>query len=131
VLNLGFTEILVISVVAILVFGPRLPQVAAEAAHFVGRMRRSLAELRRETGIDREIAEARRNLEQAVPRDVRTFDVRKTLRARSDELRREVAAPIEKSLSGPPPEEPEDRAQPGRADPPPEGVDPEARTERA
>ena len=65
--NLSFLEILLIVVVAVLAFGPRLPQVAAEAAHFMGRMRRSLADLRRETGIDREIEAARRALEEAHP----------------------------------------------------------------
>jgi Sec-independent protein translocase protein TatA len=70
-LNLSPVEIVIILVVAIVVFGRRLPEVAGQAAGAVQRMRRSLEDLRRETGIDREIREARRAVEDAVPRDVR------------------------------------------------------------
>jgi hypothetical protein len=76
------------------VFGPRLPQVAAEAAHYFGKLRRSLSDLRRETGIDREIEAARRAIEDAVPREVRQLDVRSVARREIDELRREAARPL-------------------------------------
>jgi len=99
-LNLGPLEILVVAVVAILVFGPRLPQVAAEAAHFIGRMKRSLAELRRETGIDQEIAAARRSLESAVPKEVRTLDVAGTMRRKVREVEREVDELVKRPLEG-------------------------------
>ena len=59
-LNLAPSELIVIAVVAILVWGRRLPEVAGQAAGVVQRMRRSLDDLRRETGIDREIQNARR-----------------------------------------------------------------------
>jgi Sec-independent protein translocase protein TatA len=80
-LNLSTTEIVIVVVVAIVVFGRRLPEVAGQAAGAVQRMRRSLDDLRRETGIDREIRAARRAVEEAVPREVRTLDVRRTARA--------------------------------------------------
>lgn len=79
-LNLGPQEIVVITVVAILVWGRRLPEVAGQAAGVVQRMRRSLDDLRRETGIDREIQNARRAVDEAVPRGVRTLDVRREAR---------------------------------------------------
>lgn len=69
-LNLGLTEMVLIAVVAILVFGRNLPSVAVQAASTVQRMRRSLTDLRRETGIDEELRRARREFEQAVPRDL-------------------------------------------------------------
>jgi Sec-independent protein translocase protein TatA len=75
-LNLSPAEVAIIVIVAIVVFGRRLPQVAGQAAGTVQRLRRSLDDLRRETGIDREIAEARRAVESAVPREVRALDVR-------------------------------------------------------
>ena len=93
-LNLSPVEIVVIAVVAVLVFGGRLPQVAAEAAHYFGKFRRSLSDLRRETGIDREIETARRALEDAVPREVREIDVRSVARRELDELRREAERPL-------------------------------------
>ena len=70
ILNLGVAEMILIAVVAILVFGRNLPSVAVQAASTVQRMRRSLADLRRETGIDDELRRARREFEEAVPRDL-------------------------------------------------------------
>ena len=102
-LNLAPFELLVIAIVAVLVFGPRLPQVAAEAAHYFGKFRRSLADLRRETGIDREIETARRALEDAVPREVREIDVRSVARRELDELRRETERPLTTSGAEPSP----------------------------
>ena len=116
---LGPLEMIVIVVVAILVFGPRLPQVAAEAAHFVGRMKRSLDELRRETGIDREIAEARRGLEKAVPKDVRTMNVAGTLQRKVREAESEMTSLVDQAgreepdTDGSDPQETETAKEPG------------------
>ena len=63
--GLSFAELVVIFVVAILVFGQRLPQVAGETAATLQRVRRSLSDLRRETGIDQEIQKAKREFEDA------------------------------------------------------------------
>lgn len=68
-LNLGMFEIGLILVVAILVFGRDLPSAAVQAAATLQKLRRSLADMRRETGIDDELRRARREFEQAVPRD--------------------------------------------------------------
>jgi Sec-independent protein translocase protein TatA len=92
-LNLGPQEIVVITVVAILVWGRRLPEVAGQAAGVVQRMRRSLDDLRRETGIDREIQNARRAVDEAVPRGVRTLDVRREARKLVEEATRPEQAP--------------------------------------
>ena len=54
-LNLAPSELAVVAVVAILVWGRRLPQVVGQAAGVVQKVRRSLEDLRRETGIDTEI----------------------------------------------------------------------------
>ena len=51
-LNLGMAEIVLILVVAILIFGRDLPSAAVKAAATLQKLRRSLADLRRETGID-------------------------------------------------------------------------------
>lgn len=63
--NLSLLETAIALVVAILVFGGRLPQVAARVYQMLMRLRRSLADLRQEVGIDRELAEARRELARA------------------------------------------------------------------
>jgi len=94
-LNLSPVEIAIIAIAAIVVFGRRLPQVAGQAAGAVQRLRRSLDDLRRETGIDREIQEARRAVESAVPREVRSLDVRTLAREAQAEVKRAVSAPTE------------------------------------
>lgn len=108
-LNLGPSEIVVIAVVAILVWGRRLPEVAGQAAGVVQRMRRSLDDLRRDTGIDREIQNARRAVDEAVPRGVRTLDVRREARKLVEESTR--PAPAE----APPAPAPDEPQAPGAA----------------
>jgi Sec-independent protein translocase protein TatA len=58
-LNLGFTEIVLIAIVAILVFGKRLPEVATQTFRQVAKLRRGLEDLRRESGLDRELRDVR------------------------------------------------------------------------
>jgi Sec-independent protein translocase protein TatA len=114
-LNLSPAEVAIIVIVAIVVFGRRLPQVAGQAAGTVQRWRRSLDDLRRETGIDREIAEARRAVESAVPREVRALDVRALAREAQSSIERagEPAVQSEpRKAEGPPDSE----SEPGRAD---------------
>jgi Sec-independent protein translocase protein TatA len=60
--NLGPTEIVVIAIVAVLVFGKNLPQAASKALAQARKLRGALEDLRRETGIDREL----RNIERSV-----------------------------------------------------------------
>ena len=63
--NLSVTETVLILVVAILIFGRDLPQVAGKAYLQVRKLRRVFDDMRRETGIDQEI----RNMERTF-RDV-------------------------------------------------------------
>jgi Sec-independent protein translocase protein TatA len=91
-------ELVVIAVVAILVFGPRLPQVAAEAGGWVVKLKRTLTDMRRDSGIDREIAQARREVENAIPRDVRSFDPSRAIVGGVQRLKRDVAAPVVEAL---------------------------------
>lgn len=61
--NLSAPEVVLIAVVSVLVFGRRLPQVAGQAMRNVSRMRRHLDDLRRESGIDREIYDVKESLD--------------------------------------------------------------------
>lgn len=114
-LNLGAQEIVILVVVAIVVWGRRLPEVAGQAAGMVQRMRRSLDDLRRETGIDREIQNARRAVDEAVPRSVRTLDVRREAKRLAEEATRPM--PAEE-----PPKEPAPAPAPGEPPAPPTGT---------
>jgi len=60
--NLSATEILVIGIVAVLIFGKRLPEVASQTYGQIRRLRQGLDQFRRETGIDREFHSIERTL---------------------------------------------------------------------
>lgn len=76
--GLGMSEIFLAGLIGLLLFGGNLPRVAGQAAQWLVKLRRSLNELRRESGIDREIDAARREIEQSVgPLTAPTLDVRR------------------------------------------------------
>ncbi|MDF1799609.1 MAG: twin-arginine translocase TatA/TatE family subunit [Planctomycetota bacterium] len=64
--NLSFGEIVAILVVAVLIFGRRLPEVAAKGAVHMQRLRRGMQDFRRESGFDEEIRKARRLIENPI-----------------------------------------------------------------
>ena len=59
-------EIVTILVLAVLIFGRRLPEMAARGAVHMQRLRRGMQEFRRESGFDEEIRKARRLIENPV-----------------------------------------------------------------
>lgn len=65
-LSFSTGELIAIGIVAILVFGRNLPEVAGQVAGTVQKLRRSLSDLRRETGIDREIFDAQRSVRSSL-----------------------------------------------------------------
>jgi Sec-independent protein translocase protein TatA len=108
-LNFGPYEFIVVLIVAILIFGRNLPTVVVQAAAMVQKMRRSLTDLRRETGIDEELRNARRELENAVPRDLtKDLDVAKIVER---EVEKAAAATDEPQV--PPPDEDDGRREEG------------------
>lgn len=64
--NFSPGEFMLVLVVAILIFGRRLPEVAAKAAVQIQRARRGVADFRRETGFDDEIRKARQVMEDPI-----------------------------------------------------------------
>jgi Sec-independent protein translocase protein TatA len=64
--NLSVGEFVLVLVVAVLIFGRRLPEVAAKGAVHLQRLRRGLMEFRRESGFDEEIRRARRLVENPI-----------------------------------------------------------------
>ncbi|MEM7307148.1 MAG: twin-arginine translocase TatA/TatE family subunit [Planctomycetota bacterium] len=102
--NLSMGEIALIALIAVLVFGRRLPEVAGQAMRNVARLRRQLDDLRRESGIDREI-----------------YDVKSTFRdlgrevSRESEPRPAAALPVE-DRTEPPAEEDEASDEPVERD---------------
>jgi Sec-independent protein translocase protein TatA len=63
--NLGFTELLVIAVVALLLFGKDLPRAASKAYLEFRKLRNKLDDLRRDSGIERELRDIERSVREA------------------------------------------------------------------
>jgi Sec-independent protein translocase protein TatA len=99
--NLSFTEIIIVAVVAVLVFGGKLPEAAGQAAAQLQRLRRQLSDLRRDSGIDREIDAVRRTMDQ-LPRMPRTLDIAERL-AREGERSAQPPPPPAPAPSAPVP----------------------------
>ncbi|MEM9379577.1 MAG: hypothetical protein AAGB93_06455 [Planctomycetota bacterium] len=73
--SIHLVEILVIGGAALMIFGPRLPEVALRATAHVMRARRAVSKMWRDTGLEEELRRVRRDIELSVPRDA-DFDVR-------------------------------------------------------
>lgn len=102
--DIGFSEIALIAVVALIVLGPeRLPRVARTAGALLRRARNSWTEVRGE--IERELAAE--DLKRSVEEARRAADVRADVRSAAGEIEnslRDVAAPP--APAGSPPSEP-------------------------
>lgn len=98
--NLGFQELLVVGVIALLVIGPdRLPELARQAAKAIARLRQEAAsgidELKRAadledlgrelSGLRRELGDAGRSVSRSVTRSVAAADRPRTAEVRPDD----------------------------------------------
>jgi Sec-independent protein translocase protein TatA len=110
--NIGLPELLVIAVLAVLIFGKDLPQAASKAYLQVRKLRGAVDDLRRESGIDREIRNLERSMREA------EWEVRKLESlSRSEEPagpRSDRAEPPRPSAPLPPPTPPTPPAESGR-----------------
>jgi Sec-independent protein translocase protein TatA len=88
--NLDSMEVVVVLIAAILIFGRRLPQVAAQAGAQLGKLRRTLDTAWKDSGADHEVREMQRSIESirdAVPRDLSAGSV---ARLAANEFQRRV-----------------------------------------
>jgi len=61
----GSGEILIALVVGLLLFGGRLPEIVKQVAKFFGEAKRTMADIRRETGVDEVIRDIRSDVDRA------------------------------------------------------------------
>ena len=100
--DIGFSELMVIGVVALIVIGPeKLPRVARTLGHLAGRLQRYVADVKADINREIELDELRkmRDSMQKAASDVET-SVNTELAKTADELNKSVAAAAE----GKPPE---------------------------
>lgn len=94
--NLGGVELLIVCIAGLLVFGKRLPEVAGQAGRQLVKVRRSLDAAWRDTGMEKELRDVRRDLDAAIPRDLSIADM---ARMASAEMDKRVKANEESALA--------------------------------
>lgn len=87
--NLGTFELILCGVAGLLVFGRRLPEVAAQAGSTLAKFKKSLDGAVAESGVENEI----RKIQQALPTDVSVRDVARAAAKKMESRMREVGAP--------------------------------------
>jgi Sec-independent protein translocase protein TatA len=101
--DLGFPELVVIGIAGVLLFGKRLPEVAGQAGQQLVKFRRSLQQVKAESGMDQEVRKIQRTLEEAIPRDLSVGEVARLASARVSEriqsARRELDEQVGKPLA--------------------------------
>jgi len=124
--GLEWSEILVAGLVGLLLFGGNLPKVAAEAARWMVGIRRSLNDLRRESGIEREFENAKREVEASVAQGARMREAQQKLTDTIARPFREVAHEVRGAVDTrpPPPSANPPPAPPPKSDAPPSDAPP-------
>ena len=92
--DIGFSELMVIGVVALIVIGPeRLPKVARTAGLLLGRLQRYLGDVKADINREMQLDELRKMQEQ-VAQEVRAMEtsVTQEMRAVEDSLNRSIAS---------------------------------------
>lgn len=117
-------EWIIIAVVAVLLFGRRLPEVIAQVLHGIRVARQHLDELRRSSGFDEDLREAQRAISQtreAVRREARELTAPlPTIQGAKDAVKREligVGDELEESIRRTPPPTTADQDEAVRRDP--------------
>jgi len=111
VFDIGFSELMVIGVVALIVIGPeRLPRVARTAGHLIGRLQRYVADVKSDINREVELEELRK-MRDSVQQAAASIETSVTAGLSSTE------AEINQSIAGVLPQEAEQA--PGSPDPQP------------
>ena len=84
--NFGGGEMFVVAIVALLIFGKRLPEVAAQAGQALTKFRRGLDSAWSDTGMDHEI----RKIKEAMPKDMSMGDVARLASRKMEQRLREL-----------------------------------------
>lgn len=117
-------EWIIIAVVAVLLFGRRLPEVVAQVLHGIRVARRHLDDLRRSSGFDEDLREAQRAISETretVKREARELTAPiPTVRGAKDAVRREltgIGSEVEESIRRTPPPTAAEEGERPRPDP--------------
>lgn len=90
--NLGTGELILCAIAGLLLFGRRLPEVAAQAGATLTKFRKGLDSAIHESGVEKEI----QKIKQALPTDLSVRDVARAATRRVEDRMREMSAEAEK-----------------------------------
>lgn len=103
--DIGYGELLLIAVAGVLLFGKRLPEVASQAGAQLTKLRRSLQDIKHETGMDHEVRKIQRTIEEAIPRDLSVGEIARLasnkMQERIEATRKEIVAEAEGPAAAP------------------------------
>ena len=109
--DIGFSELLVIGIVALIVIGPqKLPRVARTVGHLLGRLQRYVADVKADINREIELEELRKmrdSMQHAASEMQSAVDAELTKTA--DELNKAVAPPSAAAPAAEPPKPPEQK----------------------
>ena len=112
--DIGFSELLVIGVVALIVLGPeKLPRLARTAGHLAGRLQRYVADVKADINREIELEELRK-MRDSMQQAASSFEssVQTELSRTESELNKSVEAAVGDAAQAPP------AAEPAKLDPP-------------
>lgn len=95
--DLGFSELILIGVASVLFFGKRLPEVAAQAGAQIAKFRRSLQDIKQETGMDHEVRKLQRTFED-VRHDLSVSELARAAKQKVEQRLAEVRDPLDVKL---------------------------------
>ena len=96
--NIGFSELLLILLVAFVFVGPKdLPKVARALGRFVRYVRNMIEEVKRESGLD-EVENELKTMERKIDEGVRSVDIRPELQKTQLQINKELNA-VKKDVS--------------------------------
>ena len=106
--DIGFSEILVIAVVALIVIGPeRLPKVARTLGHLFGRMQRYVNDVKSDISREMELEELKK-LQSSIQDTARSIEqsVNEEINSTQSQLSEIASAATDSAVPAPPPAEP-------------------------
>jgi sec-independent protein translocase protein TatB len=95
--DVGFSELLLIGVVALVVIGPeRLPRVARTVGHLLGRLQRYVNDVKADINREMQLDELKR-LQEQVAASARQLE--QDIRLQGEQVRSEIAAPMQEQVA--------------------------------
>jgi Sec-independent protein translocase protein TatA len=91
--SLGGSELVIVGIAALLVFGKRLPEVATQAGKQIAKLRHGLDQSWKETGLDKEINELKEVLPNVAPSELARNASRRFQQRLADKARQEGLDP--------------------------------------